>query len=51
MQKALYGMMKSTLQFYWMLVGELRNMGFEINPFNPFVANEMVICRKINGEW
>jgi hypothetical protein len=42
LQKALYGMMKSALLFYRKLVAELRDMGFEINPYNPCVANKMV---------
>jgi hypothetical protein len=32
LQKALYGMMKSTLLFYRKLVSELQEMGFKINP-------------------
>jgi hypothetical protein len=42
LQKALYGMMKSALLFYRKLVSELREMRFEINPYNPCVANKMV---------
>jgi hypothetical protein len=42
LQKALHGMMKSALLFYKKLVGEMQNMGFEINPYNPCVANKMV---------
>jgi hypothetical protein len=33
---------KSALLFYRKLVAELRNMGFEINLYNPCVANKMV---------
>jgi hypothetical protein len=42
LQKALYGMMKSTLLFYRKLALELRQTGFNINPYNPCVANMMV---------
>jgi hypothetical protein len=35
LQKALYGMMKSALLYYT----DLQEMGFEINPYNPSVAN------------
>ncbi len=42
LQKALYGMMKSVLLFYRKLVLELKKMGFEINPYEPCVANKMV---------
>ncbi len=40
LQKALYGMMNSVLLFYRTLVAELRDMGFEINPYDPCVANK-----------
>ena len=42
LQKALYGMMKSALLFYRKLVSELREMGFEINPYEPCVANKTI---------
>ncbi len=42
LQKALYGMMKSALLFYRKLVSKLREMRFEINPYDPCVANKMV---------
>ena len=31
--------MKSALLFYWKLVGDLKRIGFELNPYDPFVAN------------
>ena len=34
--------MKSALLFYRKLVSELREMGFEINPCDPCVANKMI---------
>jgi hypothetical protein len=42
LQKALNGMMKSALLFYRKLVAELRNMGFEINPYDPCIAKKTV---------
>ncbi len=42
LQKAIHGMMKSALLFYKKLVAELHDMGFEINSYNPCVANKMV---------
>ncbi len=42
LQKALYGMMKSALLFYRKLASELQEMVFEINPYDPCVANKMV---------
>ena len=42
LQKALYGMMKSALLFYKKLVKELKETGFEINPYDPCLANKFV---------
>ena len=39
LNKALYGLLKSALLFYKKMVGELEDMGFEINPYDPCVAN------------
>ena len=41
-RKALYGMMKSALLFYKKLVSELISTGFEINPYDPCVANKII---------
>ncbi len=41
MSKALYGMLKSTLLFYKKLVEDLKSVGFEINPYDPCVANKI----------
>ena len=46
LQKALYGMMKSTLLFYRKLVTELWEMGFKISPYYTCIANKMVTVRK-----
>ena len=40
--KALYGLLKSALLFYKKLRGELEDMGFEVNPYDPCVANRIV---------
>ena len=42
MQKAMYGMMRALLLFYLKLVDELIADGFELNPYDPCVANKMV---------
>ena len=42
LSKALYGMLRSALLFYKKLASELIKMGFEINPYNPCVANKMI---------
>jgi hypothetical protein len=44
-------MMKSALLFYRKLVGELRSMGFEINPYDPCVANKMVNGSQMTIRW
>ncbi len=51
MQKAIYGLLRSTLLFYNKLVADLEGDGFVINPYEPCVANKMVngklmtVCR------
>ena len=39
LQKALYGMLKSALLFYWKLRKDLESIGFVVNPYDPCVAN------------
>jgi hypothetical protein len=51
LQKALYGMMKSTLLFYRKLVSELKKMGFEINPYDPSIANKMINGTQMTVKW
>ena len=45
LEKAVYGMMKSALLFYRKLVADLKSLGYEINPYDPCVAN-----KNINGK-
>ena len=40
--KALYGLLRSALLFYNKLRGDLEDMGFEVNPYDPCVANKMI---------
>ena len=42
LSKALYDMIRTTLLLYKRLGSNLENMGFEINPYDPCVANKMV---------
>jgi hypothetical protein len=51
LQKALYGMMKSALLFYRKLISELKGMGFEVNPYNPCVANKMINGSQMTVRW
>ena len=41
LQKALYGLLRASLLFYRKLRKELEAYGFEINPYDPCVANKM----------
>ena len=41
-EKALYGMMKSALLFYRKLVVDICSIGFELNPYDPCVANKTI---------
>ena len=41
--KALYRLLKSVLLFYKKLAGELVDMGFEINPYDPCAANKILM--------
>jgi hypothetical protein len=51
LQNALYGMMKSALLFYRKLIKELKGMGFEINPYDPCVANKLVDGKQMAVRW
>ena len=42
LNKALYGLLRSVLLFYKMLVSKLEDMGFELNPYYPCVANRII---------
>ena len=42
MNKALYGLLKSALDFYLKLRGELEEQEYVINPYDPCVANKMI---------
>jgi hypothetical protein len=39
---ALYGIMKAALLYYQRFVTDLKSIGFEINPYDPCVANKIV---------
>ena len=41
-EKALYGMLRAALLFYRKLRADLEYMGFEVNPYDPCVANRIV---------
>ena len=49
--KALYGLLRSALLLYKKLAGDLVDMGFEINPYDPWVANKEVNGSQMTGTW
>ena len=46
MLKALYGMIMSSLLYYLKFKGDLEEIGFQINPYDPCVANRIVKNRQ-----
>ena len=40
--RAIYGLLVSAILFYKKIAGDLIKYGFEINPYDPCVANKMV---------
>eukprot|EP00957_Ditylum_brightwellii_P074990 5699034-Ditylum_brightwellii.AAC.1 len=51
LQKALYGCLKSALIFYNKLVGDLKELGFEVNPYDLCVANKMISGKQMTICW
>jgi len=49
--KALYGCMKSALLWYELFMGTLQKMGFELNPYDPCVANKIVNGKPCTIVW
>ena len=51
LEKAVYGMMKSALLFYRKLVADLLSLDFEINPYDPCVANKLINDKQMTICW
>jgi len=51
LMKALYGCIKSALLWYDLFTGELREMGFELNPYDKCVANKMINGKQCTIAW
>ena len=51
LEKAVYGMMKSALLFYRKLVVDLKSLGYEINPYDPCVANKTINGKQMTICW
>ena len=50
-KKALYGLLKAALLFYEKLSSDLIADGFEINPYDPCVANKMINGEQMTVVW
>ena len=51
LQKALYGTLKAALLFYKRLVKDLESYGFELNPYDPCVANMTINGSQFTIVW
>ena len=51
LQKALYSMLKSALLFFRMLAADLTSLGFQLNPYDPCVANKTINGKQITVLW
>ena len=50
-QKEIYGMPKSALLFYDKLRHDLEQFGFQVNPYDPHVANKQVDGHQMTVVW
>ena len=48
---ALYDIMKAALLYYQRFVTDLKSIGFEINPYDPCVANKIVKGKQLTVVW
>lgn len=51
LNKALYGCVMSALLWYELFVDTLQRMGFELNPYDPCVANAMINGKQCTIAW
>ena len=51
LSKYLYGMLRAALLFYKRLRSDLENMVFEVNPYDPCVANKMSNGHQMTIYW
>ena len=49
--KALYGLMEASLMFYQKLRKDLEDKEFEVNPYDPCVANKMIDGSQFTIVW
>jgi len=48
---ALYGMLKAALMFYRKFVTDIKSIGFELNPYDPCMANKMINGKQFTIVW
>jgi hypothetical protein len=51
LKKALYGCIKSAILWYECFAGQLQKMGFELNPYDPCIANKMINGKQCTIAW
>ena len=51
LKKALCGCLRSELLFYELLMADMRIKGFELNPYDPCVANKMIVGKQMIVFW
>jgi hypothetical protein len=51
MLKAIYGMLQSSLLYYKKFHKDIEFVGFEVNPYNPCVANSIVNGKQHTVSW
>ena len=49
--KALYGCVRSALLWYELFSGTLKEMGFELNPYDPCIANKLIEGNQCTIAW
>jgi hypothetical protein len=50
-KKAICGMLESALLFYKKLSGDLIKFGFQVNPYDPCVANKLINQAQMMVSW
>ena len=48
---SIYGIMKAALLLYHKFVGDLMTIGFELNPYDPCVANNTINGKQLTLVW
>ena len=51
LKKSLYGCLRSAFLFHERLVADMRGKGFELNPYDPCVANKMIVGKQMIVFW